>query len=174
MVPEHGSQIWQSSQRWQDARQKWWKRWKEKNISSFVTSWAISWLGQIILWVLRTIFTAGISPRGVWDKFNTTILHFAFKLTSKCDGFSMKPSAGGGVLWLVWDVVDGHRGGWDLLMMWCLVRLLFRDTLELMEVTREDAGIYQCLVDNGGSPITQEQKVAIIGMMMLMILISVF
>ena len=33
-----------------------------------------------------------------------------------------------------------------------------------MEVTREDAGIYQCLVDNGGSPITQEQKVAIIGM----------
>ena len=42
-----------------------------------------------------------------------------------------------------------------------------RDTLELMEVTREDAGIYQCLVDNGGSPITQEQKVVIIGMMMM-------
>ena len=42
-----------------------------------------------------------------------------------------------------------------------------RDTLELMEVTREDAGIYQCLVDNGGSPITQEQKVVIIGMMIM-------
>ena len=37
-----------------------------------------------------------------------------------------------------------------------------------MEVTREDAGIYQCLVDNGGSPITQEQKVAIIGMTMML------
>lgn len=52
--------------------------------------------------------------------------------------------------------------------MRCLVRLLSRDTLELMEVTREDAGIYQCLVDNGGSPITQEQKVAIIGMTMML------
>ena len=57
--------------------------------------------------------------------------------------------------------------------MCCLVRLMSRDTLELMEVTREDAGIYQCLLDNGGSPITQKQKVVIIGMMMIQENISV-
>ena len=74
------------------------------------------------------------------------------------------------MLWLVLDV-DDRKG--KCVIMCCLVRLMSRDTLELMELTREDAGIYQCLVDNGGSPITQEHKVAIIGMMMIQENISV-
>lgn len=39
------------------------------------------------------------------------------------------------------------------------VRVMSRDTLELLEVTSEDVGVYQCLVDNGGQPVIENHTV---------------
>ena len=41
------------------------------------------------------------------------------------------------------------------------MRLISKDTLELMEISPLDAGYYQCLVDNGGDPVMYEQAVFI-------------
>ena len=37
------------------------------------------------------------------------------------------------------------------------------DTLELLEVTSEDVGVYQCLVDNGGQPVIENHTVILAG-----------
>ena len=43
------------------------------------------------------------------------------------------------------------------------MRLLSRDTLELMEVTSSDLGHYQCVVDNHGRPLVEDHKVSLAG-----------
>ena len=44
-----------------------------------------------------------------------------------------------------------------------IVRLMSRDTMELLEITSEDVGCYQCLVDNGGQPMIENHTVILAG-----------